>query len=457
MRGGQWLIHHLRQCRCHSGNAWIIAAGGVLCIAGAAWQMLGDIGWIPAPWGVYLYGFFALLGSMSVYLARDIADDRAKLARKLVEVEELSARQRDAMERYRTVFETSGTGMILLGEDGVISLANAQWARLTGYARDEVEGRMRWEAFFHDAERTARTREAELHDRDARVREGVVTISAVPGSSERVVSFLDLTDVKRAQREMARADRMAALGHLVAGVAHEINNPNNFIHFNLPILRRYIDAMRPHLEAELVRDPDLTLVGLRYEAFVDDLLKLIENMEHGSARITAIVADLRRYLRSGEDLAMTPGSVAEVVARAMALVGKQVSRMVERVEVEVREPLPLVKMNAGKVEQVLINLVINAAQAADKRDSWVRLCARAADAGDAVELVVDDNGSGIAAESLGQIFDPFFTTKGREHGTGLGLAIAQQIVAEHGGTLEVASERGVGARFTVRLPAATDG
>lgn len=439
-----------------ASGAWIIGLGGALCILGSAWQMLGDVGWLYAPRGVYLYGFFALLGSMSVYLARDIANDKASLARKLVEVKELSARQRHAMERYRTVFETTGTGMIVFGDDAVISLANDEWAKLTGYTREEVEGRMTWEAFFSErlAPSAPRTCEARLRDRRGRVREGVITLSTVPGTRERIGSFLDLSDLKRAQREMIRADKMAALGQIVAGVAHEIHNPNNFIHFNLPILRRYIDAMRPHLEAELEREPGLTLVGLRYEAFIDDLFKLIDNMEHGSARITAIVSDLKRYLRSGEDLEMKTGSIAAVIERVMALVGKQVQKMVKRVDVRVVEPLPRVKMNTGKVEQVLVNLLINAGQAADKEDSWVKLGARATEAGDAVEVVVEDNGGGIPPEDLGQIFDPFYTTKGREVGTGLGLAISQRIIDEHGGALDVTSELGAGSRFTVRLPAA---
>lgn len=454
-----------------ASGAWIIGAGGGLWLVGAAVQMLGDVGWIPRYESSYRYGFFALLGSMSIYLARDIARDKADLARKLVEVGELAAKQRQAMERYRTVFETTGTGTIMFGDDAVISLANEEWAHLTGYSREEVEGKMPWMAFFSekslekmkayhrlrssDPSAAPRTYEARLRDRRGKLHEGVVTISMVPGTKERVGSFLDLTDLKRAQRQMVRADKMAALGQIVAGVAHEINNPNNFIHFNLPILRRYVDAMRPLLEVELEKGPDLALLGMRYDDFIEDLFKLIDNMEHGSSRITAIVSDLKNYIRSGEDLEMTAGSIDKVVDKVMALVGKQVRKMVKRFDVDVADRLPQVKMNVGKIEQVLINLLINAGQAADKEASFVKLTVRATDAGDAVEILVEDNGTGIPAESLEQIFEPFYTTKGRETGTGLGLAISAQIVDEHGGLIEVTSEVGVGSSFTVRLPAAS--
>ena len=453
-----------------SSGAWIIGAGGVLSLVGSALQMLSDLGLIPYVWGAYLFGFLALLGSMSIYLARDIARDKADLARKLVELSQLAVRQQQAMERYRTIFETTGTATIMFGEDALISLANDEWAKLTGYSREEIEGRMPWTAFFsdkslekmrayhqmraEDPSAAPRTYETELRDRRGRIHEGVVTINMVRGTGEQVGSFLDLSDLKRAQKQMVRGEKMAALGQIVAGVAHEINNPNNFIHFNLPILRRYVDAMRSLLEMDLERAPNLELLNMRYDEFMDDLFKLIDNMAHGSSRITSIVSDLNHYVRSGEDVEMTEGSIAMVIDRVMALCGKQVKQMVEHVDVELDEHLPLVKMNAGKIEQVLINLLINAGQAADKVASWVKLEARVADSGGAVDILVEDNGAGIPEEMRDQIFEPFFTTKNRETGTGLGLSISQRIVEEHGGRIEVRSEVGVGSTFKVRLPAA---
>ncbi len=453
-----------------SSGAWIIGAGGVLSLVGAALQMLSDLGLIPYVWGAYLFGFLALLGSMSIYLARDIARDKADLARKLFELSQLAVRQQQAMDRYRTIFETTGTATIMFGDDARISLANDEWAKLTGYSREEIEGRMTWTAFFSEkslemlesyhktqaehASLAPRTYEVELCDRRGRIHEGVVTINMVRGTGERVGSFLDLTDLKRAQKQMVRAEKMASLGQIVAGVAHEINNPNNFIHFNLPILRRYVDAMRSLLEMDLEREPNLELLNMRYDEFMEDLFKLIDNMAHGSSRITSIVSDLKHYVRSGEDIEMTEGSIAKVIERAIALCGKQVQQMVKGVDVEIADDLPLVKMNAGKIEQVLINLLINAGQAADKDASWVKLEARVAAADGAVEILVQDNGAGIALENTDQIFEPFFTTKNRETGTGLGLSISQRIVEEHGGRIELVSEVGVGSTFTIRLPAA---
>jgi len=264
----------------------------------------------------------------------------------------------------------------------------------------------------------------------------------------------DITELKRAQKEMYRADKMAALGQIVAGVAHEINNPNSFIYFNLPILRRYVEAIAPLLEDRLEQTPDLAILGMPLRVFLEDVFKLLENMEHGSERITKIVSDLKAYVRSDEDPGRKPGEVGRAVERVMTLVGKQVRKLVKRFDVSLADGLPKVEMNLGKIEQVLINLLINASQAADKEESWVELSARVdRDDPSWVELRVEDNGAGIPARRRERIFDPFYTSKGREQGTGLGLSISQRIVEEHGGEIHVESTAGEGSCFTVRLPA----
>jgi PAS domain S-box-containing protein len=374
---------------------------------------------------------------------------------------------RKSEARYRTIFETTGTATVILDEDARIILANAGFASLTGYSLGELET-MSWGDFFHgdtgeavvDVPQRLQTwdsvvpesYEVRLTDRYGRAREGIVTVNLIPGTIQRVASFLDLTERKQAERQMFRAEKMAALGQIIAGVAHEINNPNNFIYFNLPILKRYIDGMKGVLDRVAGDEPDLRLVKMPYEAFMEDVYNLVDNMQHGSSRITDIVSELRQHVRD-EDEQKRPDSLETVVERAVNLVGKQVRKMVRELEVELEKPLPRVLMNAGKIEQVLINLVINAAQAADKDDSWVRLSARKQ--GERVVLRVEDNGCGIPDHVQEQIFDPFFTTKGRDAGTGLGLSISQRIIEEHGGHLGVSSTEGEGSCFTVDLPSYT--
>ncbi|MDP8254719.1 MAG: ATP-binding protein [Candidatus Alcyoniella australis] len=283
---------------------------------------------------------------------------------------------------------------------------------------------------------------------------GTFETRMVVSGEDSVLSMVrNVSDRKRAEQQMFRAEKMAALGQIIAGVAHEINNPNNFIFFNLPILERYIEAIRPLLDDCAARQPGLKILNMPYEAFLEDVFKLLQNMQHGSERITSIVSELRSYIRSQEAEELRPEDVNALIEHVMTLVGKQVRKTVKRFDVELEPDLPAVTMNIGRIEQVLINLVINAGQAADKDDSWVRLhTGLAPDDPGFIEFVVTDNGCGIAADVLSQIFDPFFTTKGRESGTGLGLAISQRIVEEHSGRLLVHSDPGEGSRFTVLLP-----
>lgn len=311
-----------------------------------------------------------------------------------------------------------------------------------------------WEAAMARGETHFRV---EFQDMEGRWFQTNATMTELDGKVAFIAMAIDITELKRAQREMYRADKMAALGQIIAGVAHEINNPNNFIYFNLPILRRYIEAMTPLLEHHLEERPDLKILKMPYEVFLEDVFKLLENMEHGSERITSIVSDLKNYVRSDEDPARKPEDVGQAIDRVMTLVGKQVRKMVKRLDVAVADDLPTVSMDVGKIEQVLINLLINAGQAADKDDSWVKLSAAPATRSPGwIELRVEDNGTGIPERNLEQIFEPFFTSKGREQGTGLGLSISHRIVEEHGGDLGVESTPGVGSCFTVLLPPATD-
>jgi PAS domain S-box-containing protein len=397
---------------------------------------------------------------------RELKDTNTRLQQEIVELQRARERLRESEERYRTVFETTGTANALLDADGAIAVANDGFARLVEATRAQVATR-RGLAEFVDEDRRERVAaelrvrgdeprsfEVRLRTAAGRVRDGIATLSVVPGTGERLVSILDVTERKRADEELFRAEKMAALGQIIAGVAHEINNPNNFVYFNLPILERYVDALRPLVEERLANDPDARLLGMPAAAFIEDVERLIENMRHGSQRITAIVAELKNYVRAQETEERRPGRLEPVIERVMTLVGKQVRKMVKRLDVEVAAPLPAVVMNAGRIEQVLVNLLINAGQAADKESSYVTLTARAGAGGaERLEITVSDNGCGIPPAAAAHVFDPFFTTKEREGGTGLGLAIAQRIVNEHGGTISFTTRERIGTSFMVILPA----
>ena len=379
----------------------------------------------------------------------------------------------ESEKKYRTIFETTGSATIIFGDDAVITLANTGFATLVGYAKSEIERQMTWMDFVHEdfmeqmmeyhrlrpdyPESVPGIYETRFVSRDKRRIDGIFTINMIPGTRLRVASFLDMTERKKVEQQLFQAEKMAALGQIIAGVAHEINNPNNFIYFNLPILRKYIEGVLPFLDESDREAEDFSILNMDYEKWKQDVFKLVDNMRYGSERITGIVSELKAYIHSHEQEHKKAQMLPEVIDHVMALIGKQVRKMVRKFDLEVEDALPLVMMNAGKIEQVLINLLINAGQAADKEDSLVRLIVRRDENGNDPVIIVEDNGCGIEQDMLQQIFDPFFTTKGRDAGTGLGLSISHRIVEEHGGTLQVESEKDKGSRFIVRLPAYVKG
>ena len=222
----------------------------------------------------------------------------------ITELKRAQQKSKENEKRYRTIFDTAGTGMISFGEGrrnhlGQRRVGQALWLHI-----DEDRGQARPGMPFFTEEslakmkkyhemRNSRTRprcprptRLSYVDRAGRIHDGIINIQVVPGTQQRVASFQDMTELKRAQNEMYRADKMAALGQIIAGVAHEINNPNNFIYFNLPILQEVHRGHRAHARAAARGEPDLKILNMPYEEFLEDVFKLLENMEHGSKRIT---------------------------------------------------------------------------------------------------------------------------------------------------------------------------
>ncbi len=259
----------------------------------------------------------------------------------------------------------------------------------------------------------------------------------------------------QAEANIGRAEKLAALGQLVAGVAHEINNPNNFLTFNLPILQDYLDATRPFVEAADRERGDVRLVGLGVDEFYADATALVGNMKHGAERIAGIVSQLKSYVRQGDETQWEVADVNSVVERAATLVRTQLRQWVHHFELHLADALPRVRMNPARMEQVVINLLLNAGHAAARaKDGRVDVRTQVRDG--FVDIAVEDSGPGVPEALRERIFEPFFTTKAGEQGTGMGLAISQRIVDEHGGTLELASTAAGGACFIVHLSSAVE-
>jgi len=268
------------------------------------------------------------------------------------------------------------------------------------------------------------------------------------------ISFHDITQTRKMDQQLIQSEKLATLGLLIAGIAHEINNPNNFIFFNTPILRSYLEFLLPIVDEYVKAHPDLQVFNRPYSAFREDCFKLLDNIEHGSIRINQIVGNLKEFVREREKGEFRRIDLKQVVEKALNLCQGRIRKTVKTFEVDIPEGLPALYSDPLAIEQVVVNLLVNAIQALDKDDSWVRLRIIAPDQADGeVMIEVGDNGCGMDVETQRKIFDPFFTTKAAGIGTGLGLSITHRLLEELGGHIEVKSIVGEGSVFLVLLNA----
>jgi len=266
-----------------------------------------------------------------------------------------------------------------------------------------------------------------------------------------IIRFSDKTEAKVMEKQLLQSQKLASLGFLISGIAHEINNPNSFITFNLPILRDYLEEILPVVDDYAAHHPEYMISGLPYPDFRQDLLRLLENLDHGALRINTIVGSLKGFA-SSSDHVLVRTNIGEVIQKGITLCRSKVSRMVRTLEVDIPPDLPLLHTNPGAIEQVILNLLINAAQAADKKNSWIRLNVRKGNSWrDHLVIEVTDNGSGMDDRTIEKIFDPFFTTKAPGEGTGLGLSVSHTLIDALGGRIEVKSTKGKGSTFRVIL------
>jgi signal transduction histidine kinase len=276
-----------------------------------------------------------------------------------------------------------------------------------------------------------------------------------PGSQAQgvLLRISDVPEQKLLQQQIVQSEKMATLGVLATSIAHEITNPNAFISFNLPILREYLEEVLPILDAHAETHPDLEIARMPYREFRRDVFNLLKNMGHGAERIRTFVAGLKDFALMKEPRPGEWVNVAEVVQRALSICRAQIKRTVKTFTVDIPPDLPPVWTDAHSLEQILINLLVNAAQAADKEDSRVELRARVTDRWlERLVIEVSDNGRGMDEEIRQRIFDPFFTTKPRPEGTGLGLYVVHTLVGALQGRIEVESAPGEGSTFRVSLP-----
>ena len=285
---------------------------------------------------------------------------------------------------------------------------------------------------------------------------GMVVTGRPVGELRRAYQALRRTheELKRTQQQLLHSEKMASLGRLVAGVAHELNNPISFVLGNVVALKRYAERLHRYLDAVHGSLPGAEIAKLRQELRIDriveDLPALVEGTVEGAQRTRDIVDSLKRFSAIDRDQQVRFDLVG-VIERAVHWVTKIGS---DKFHVDLKLPpqLPMAG-SPGQIQQVVMNLVQNACDAtAESADARLTVTGRIE--GDSLLLGFYDNGPGIAPANLPHIFDPFFTTKPVGKGTGLGLAISYGIVERHGGHLVADNHAEGGAVFLLTLPLA---
>lgn len=281
-------------------------------------------------------------------------------------------------------------------------------------------------------------------------------INAYPiyDSNNQVIGALEfsrvITKEKNMEQQLLQADKLASLGQLVSGIAHEINNPNTFIKGNLIIIQEALSDMLPIIDRAFESDPSLKIARLNYEIFRQSIPVLVDDMVQGANRIKGIVDGLRKFAKKDEGLLNEQVNVNNIIESCLRLVDNQIKRTSD-VNVEFDPDLPEVIGNSQKLQQVVVNVLINASQAIDKPKGNIMVETYRQNAEEIV-VKISDNGKGMDEKTLKQIFDPFFTSKRHHGGTGLGLSIAYGIIKEHKGRIDVESKPGLGTTFYIHLP-----
>ncbi len=287
----------------------------------------------------------------------------------------------------------------------------------------------------------------------------LMPVSDQGGSVSGLVLVLqDVTDrveaqeaLGRSQEQLLQAQKMDALGVLVAGVAHEINNPINQIIFNTPLLQRVWEDMEPVLDEAEARAPGGNYGGLPYEFLKENMRQLLSNMDMAANRIARIVTDLKNFSRRSNAAERIPVDLNTAVENAVRLTQTTLRKSGVNLVLDLSPDLPPVNANLQNLEQITLNLLINAVQAVEGRpEGRVRISTGLNDG--KIILGVSDNGNGVPESIAGRAFDPFVTDRQAQGGTGLGLSVTYNLVKAHSGDISFDSRPGQGTTFNVRFP-----
>lgn len=398
---------------------------------------------------------------------RDIAE-RKKSEEKLRENE----------ERFRKVFEGGALGMAFVNLDYKFERVNDTFCKMLGYKQADLIGQTFIDVTHpkhaeSDIESVAQLlqgyipyykTEKRYIRKDGEIIWGSVTASVIYDENRNPLYFIamieDITNRKRAEAEkehleaqLLHAQKMEALGILVAGVAHEINNPVNKIMFDMPLLQKVWHDAMPVLEKEREKEPGRKYGGLTYDFLKENLPQLLSDMEMAANRVAKTVENLKNFTRQSSITDKVPININTAVNNAVRLIETTLRNSNIELDLKLTKKTPMIEGNLQSIEQIIMNIAINATQAIDHNNGMITISTGLQKKNGKAFISISDNGNGIDPTIIGKLFDPFVTTRQTEGGTGLGLSITYNLVEAHGGDITFTSDAGKGTTFTVAFPA----
>jgi PAS domain S-box-containing protein len=378
-------------------------------------------------------------------------------------------------QRLLRVLDQSGDLILIANQEGIIEYVNSGFEQATGYRPDEVIGKhtrllksgMQDDAFYRQLWRTISSGKPFRTSMIDRRKDGELlhieqTITPLRDADGRITHFAstakDVTVQRRIDEQMQQSEKLASLGLLAAGVAHEINNPICYISANLNtlerhladlflLLERYQQGGSDRTDSEVDRPLHSPQQPIDPDYLRRDIDELLHETTDGVERVRNIVIDLKELSHPSKDDAWQLADLHKGLNSTLNIVRSELKHKAE-VVCQFGE-LPLVECLPGQLNQVFLNLLVNAAQAIEQRGVIV---IRTGQQGEEVWVEISDTGKGISPQHLKCLFEPFFTTKPMGEGTGIGLSLSHRIVEKHHGRFEVDSEEGAGSRFRVWLP-----
>jgi signal transduction histidine kinase/CheY-like chemotaxis protein len=258
--------------------------------------------------------------------------------------------------------------------------------------------------------------------------------------------------LKKSEQQLQQAQKMEALGTLVAGVAHEINNPITLIMNNLPLIQKIWSDFLPVLMEQKKQFPDQKFGGFTYEFLKGNLPQLVADMDLAANRVAKIVSDLKNFSKQSNVAEKSAMQMNTAIKNALRLVQTTLRKSGVQIQLELSDDLPLMQGNLQSIEQIILNIVINAIQAIDHEKGFIRIRSGFQKRNGRIMVAISDNGRGISAAVADKLFLPFVTDKQEEGGTGLGLSVTYGLVQAHGGDIFFETRRGKGTTFTISMP-----